>query len=353
MKAAPNATDSSRLSKRTGSGGPAGSLTDILAPWKPWFQRLDALLERQCERLEPGVATHVRHVTGNQGKRLRPALVILSAHARESVLAPSVEEEVLKLSAIVEMVHIATLVHDDILDGAQLRRSRLTADAKWGHEVSVLLGDCLFAQASVMAASFAASHICRRIAETTKVICTGEILQTQRRFDLKLCEKDYLQVIEMKTGALLASACELGAHLAGAVGGAEQPFYEFGRLFGIAYQIYDDCLDLVGSEGDIGKSLGTDLKKGKFTLPQILLLQQAGPNEIPLISSMLLNEHANSQAMLTEAIRRYDTLRQATERAVDFIEEARRQLRSMAASRGRFALEDLAACLETELKRLR
>lgn len=295
---------------------------------------------------------HVRYVTGNQGKRLRPAFAILSAHAQADVIDPSVEPDVLKVATLIEMVHLATLVHDDILDGARLRRGQLTAAVKWGPEVSVLLGDCLLAQASVLAGSFSSPHVCRRVAEATAVICSGEILQSQRRFDLKLSAKDYLRMIEMKTGMLFAVVCELGAHLAGARNGSENRFQEFGRLFGVAYQIYDDCLDLVGSEKHTGKSLGTDLQKGKLTLPEILLLQQSGENEVPLISSMLLNEHANSQTMLIDAIRHHDTLRQATHQAVEFLQEARQQLRPLPATRGRFAMEDIAACLEMELGRL-
>jgi octaprenyl-diphosphate synthase len=349
----PMTTLSHKTGPRKESIRATASLADILAPWKPWFRRLDSLLDKQCEHLEPGLVPSLRYVIGNQGKRLRPAMVILSAHARDENPGPLCEEEILTIACIVEIIHIATLVHDDILDGARLRRNRLTASAKWGPEVSVLLGDFLFAQASMLAASLPSSHCHRRISEGTRTICTGEILQTQRRFDLKLREEDYLRMIEMKTGALFALACELGAFTAGAVDGAEKSWYEFGRLFGIAYQVYDDCLDLVGLEGDIGKSLGTDLQKGKLTLPQILLLRQAPEAEVPLISSMLLNEHANSQAMLIEAIRRHGTLQQASRRAIGFLQEARHHLQSMKATRGRFALEDLTKYLEIELERLR
>jgi len=311
-------------------------------------------LERQCEIFEPSVATCVRYVTSKQGKRLRPALVIFSSQAQSAhnPQSPGLEEDLLKLCTIIEMVHIATLVHDDIMDGAHLRRNRLTAAAKWGQEISVLLGDCLFAHALALAASYPSPWICRRVAEATNLVCSGEILQTQRRFDLKLRETDYLRMIEMKTGALFAVACELGAHLAGASEKAAKSFHEFGRLLGIAYQIYDDCLDLVGSEKNLGKSLGTDLQKGKLTLPEILLLQQAQESEIHLISSILLNEHANSRTMLIELIRRYDTLRQATRQARRFLDEALHQAVLFPDGPGRSSLHGLVDYLKGELNHL-
>ena len=325
---------------------------NVLLSLKPWLQKLEALLERQCEIFEPGVATCERYVISNQGKRMRPALVIFSAQAQDSLSSQSSEDDLLKLCAIIEMIHIATLVHDDIMDGARLRRNRPTATARWGQEISVLLGDCLFAHALALAASYPTPWICRRVAEATNIVCSGEILQTQRRFDLKLRETDYLRMIEMKTGALFAVACELGACLAGASEEAAKPFHEFGRLLGSAYQIYDDCLDLVGSEKDLGKSLGTDLQKGKLTLPEILLLQQAQESEIHLISSILLNEHANSRAMLIEFIRRYDTLHQATRQATALLCEARLKTRLFPTGEGQNSLQGLADCLEGELNRL-
>jgi octaprenyl-diphosphate synthase len=339
-------------SKGSSASTQSPSPMDLLAPLAPAIQKLEKFLEQQCELFEPGVAACARYVVGNQGKRLRPALALFSANAQSSTPLGSVSEPILRLCAIVELVHIATLVHDDIMDGAELRRSRLTAGAKWGNEISVLLGDCLFAHALTLAASFPTPWICRRVAETTNIVCSGEILQTQRRFDLKLNETDYLKMIEMKTGSLFAVACELSGHLSEATPQQCTKFYEFGRLLGIAYQIFDDCLDLFGNEQEVGKSLGTDLQKGKLTLPVILLLQQTKTNETSLISSILLNEHVNSQAMLVEFIRRYDTLKQAVNRARGLLQEASRQLDFLSPNPGRLSLEQLVLYLDTQLQKL-
>lgn len=330
----------------------ANSPSHILAPLAPAISRLEALIEKQCDIFDPGVAACVRYVAQNQGKRLRPALAIFSANAQSGASLGAVQEDLLKVCAIVELIHIATLVHDDIMDGAELRRNRLTAGAKWGHEISVLLGDCLFAHALVLAASFPTPYVCRRVAEATNIACSGEILQTQHRFDLKLRETDYLRMLEMKTGALFAVSCELGAHLHGATPAQLKSFYEFGRILGIAYQIYDDCLDIAGTEKAIGKSLGTDLQKGKMTLPVILLLQQAQPSESHLISSILLNEHVNSRVMLHEYIQRYGTLAQSTAKARALLLQAIGHLQGLPPNNGRKSLESLADFLDTELSKL-
>jgi octaprenyl-diphosphate synthase len=349
----PSARRSPETKKVARDNKPKITPAEILAPLHPILEELEVFLEKQCDIFEPGVAACVRYVANNQGKRLRPALAIFSAHAQSGEKLGKANDDLLKICAVVELVHIATLVHDDIMDGAELRRNRLTAATKWGHEVSVLLGDCLFAHALALAASYPTPFVCRRVAEATNIVCSGEILQTQRRFDLKLNEADYIKMIEMKTGALFAVACELGAYLAGANPQQCQKFYEFGRSLGIAYQIYDDCLDLFGAEKEIGKSLGTDFQKGKLTLPVILLLQEAQKGETQLISSILLNEHANSRGMLTDFIQRYGTLEKSAQKGQLLLKSAISQLDSIPVNEGNSSLQMLATFLDSELSRLR
>jgi octaprenyl-diphosphate synthase len=339
-------------SQRQTSAPSPRSPQEILAPLSRAMTRFEQFLEEQCDTFESGVAHCARYVVSNQGKRLRPALAIFSASSHQGGDVDEPSKDLLTICAIVELVHMATLVHDDIMDEAEIRRSRLTADAKWGHEISVLLGDCLFAHALSLSASFPTPYVCRRIAEATNVVCSGEILQTQRRFDLKLSKADYFKMIEMKTGALFAVACELGSHVAGASESVAEKYYEFGRLLGIAYQIYDDCLDLVGSEKEIGKSLGTDLQKGKLTLPLIHLLEDAQQSEIHLISSILLNEHANSRGMLLDFVKRYQTLQKAARFARSTLTSAKKELSTFGDNAGRQALFDLVAYLDGELARI-
>jgi octaprenyl-diphosphate synthase len=330
----------------------------FLEPITGPLQQIERKLAEQCACFDPNVSACINYVAATQGKWMRPALVFYSASACSGrPLGDRSEtdrhEDLLKAGLIVELVHIATLVHDDILDGATVRRSRLTATAKWGPEISVLLGDCLFAHALKLAAEFPTPLVCRRVAEATNTVCSGEILQTQRRFDLKLSREEYARLIEMKTGALFAVSCELGAFLAGGRAEAQERLLNFGSLFGIAYQIYDDIVDLVGDETETGKSLGTDLQKGKLTLPLILLLEQVENGDHQVVSSLLLNEHDNARGMLMDYVRSHDTVRQSARIALDYARRAMEELAGLPDNEGSQLLRDmnglLIAKLENEL----
>jgi len=155
---------------------------------------------------------------------------------------------------VVELIHLATLVHDDIMDGATKRRGKPTAFAKWGAELSVLLGDCLFCHALKISSNFSDPGMARKIAEAANEVCSGEMLQTQRRFDLKLSIPEYLKIISMKTGALFRVSTELSAALNNCRPDEVLAMRNYGDYLGIAYQIYDDCLDLVATEGSTGKT---------------------------------------------------------------------------------------------------
>jgi octaprenyl-diphosphate synthase len=172
------------------------------------LERVEASILEQARAFDPGVEGYVSYVCKTSGKRIRPALAVLSGGATGGT-----HEGHTRLSVILELVHIASLVHDDIMDGADIRRQVPTAVAKWGSSLSVLLGDSLFAYALELATEFDDTHVCRTIAKASRDVCSGEILQTQRRFDLNLSVADYLKMIEMKTAALFAAASELGARL--------------------------------------------------------------------------------------------------------------------------------------------
>jgi len=237
---------------------------------KPEMEQVERILQEQARAFDPGVEGYVAYVCNSSGKRIRPALALLMGGATGGVT-----EEHRLLSAVLELVHIASLVHDDIMDGATLRRDLPTAAAKWGSTLSVLLGDSLFAYALELATEFEDASICRRIARATRDVCSGEILQTQRRYDFNLALEEYFRMIEMKTAALFAAATELAAALNKQDEAVVASMRDFGLKLGTAYQIYDDCLDLVGDEKTVGKTLGTDLAKGKLTLPMLNLLSGA------------------------------------------------------------------------------
>src|SRR5436190_5859510 len=242
----------------------------IVAPAEPFLQAVAERLKDQINAFENDIAGYAAYALTGQGKQLRPALVALSGGATGQL-----NDAHVLVAVIIEMIHLATLVHDDVMDEAQMRRGRPTLAANWGNEISVLLGDCLFAHALKLAASYPTTEICRAVAAATNTVCAGEILQTQRRKNFELKRSEYFKVIQMKTGELFALSCDLGAFLSGAASVQRQNLRQFGLEIGTAYQIYDDCLDLFGSEAAAGKSLGTDLAKGKLTLPIIWLMEHA------------------------------------------------------------------------------
>ena len=181
------------------------------------------------------------------------------------------------LAAVVEMIHTATLVHDDMLDEAMIRRHAATVNAEWGNETAVLLGDYLFTHAFHLAASLDSTRACRWIGQATNKVCEGEMQQIHHRGNLDLDESDYFAIIEGKTAELTAVSCRLGASYAGAPESTVAALDRYGRNMGIAFQIADDVLDIWGEERVTGKSLGTDLEKQKLTLPIIHLLSESEP----------------------------------------------------------------------------
>ena len=285
----------------------------------PHLYTVEERIRAQAKSFDPAVEGYVSYVCGAGGKRLRPALALLSAGATGKISPDHVD-----LAVIVELIHIATLVHDDIMDGAELRRDQPSANAKWGNAITVLLGDCLFAHALRLSTSFSNSDICRRIADAAAEVCSGEIIQTQRRFDLKLSTADYYRIIEMKTAALFSAECELGAFISEASPPVIGALKSFGTKLGVAYQIYDDILDLAGSEEETGKTLGTDLRKGKFTLPVLLMLQSG--KDLGTIRDLLLKEDKVDGELLVAMLGSAGSLQAAKAVAFRLIAEALEQL---------------------------
>ncbi|HEY5792734.1 MAG TPA: polyprenyl synthetase family protein [Chthoniobacterales bacterium] len=310
----------------------------------PQLYSVEERIQRQAKAFDPAMEGYMSYVVDSGGKRLRPVLALLSGGATGKLTSSHVD-----LAVIVELIHISSLVHDDIMDGADLRRDQPTANAKWGNSLSVLLGDALFAHALRLSTYFENNTISRRISDATVEVCSGEILQTQRRFDLKLNLTDYYKIIEMKTAALFAVSCELGAFLSGAAPEVILAMREFGNKLGIAYQIYDDCVDIAGKEEDAGKTLGTDLQKGKFTLPIILLLQRAPEPVRRQIQEMLLNEEFFDAGILGGHIHRIGAMKAAVATATQLIEDARARLREVPNNHFSKALDSVAAYISSLL----
>lgn len=240
------------------------ALSSLYAGVRPELDRVEARLRRELRSRHPLVDEVLRHGLRLGGKRLRPALLLLSGQA-----AGRLAEEHIVLATVMEMIHTATLVHDDVLDEAQLRRHVDTVNARWSNETSVLLGDFLFSHAFYLASTIGTADACRTIGRATNIVCDGELRQTLSGGNLELSEDDYLAIIDAKTAELCACCCELGAQYAGGDSVSVERLASFGRNLGIAFQIADDLLDVLGQEHETGKSLGTDLAKRKMTLPLI------------------------------------------------------------------------------------
>jgi octaprenyl-diphosphate synthase len=256
---------------------------------QPHLDALGRFLDEQEDAFEPQLRELVRYTFANQGKRIRPTLVFFAGWTGEGRILP----EHVRAAAVVELVHLATLVHDDVLDEATLRHRRPTVGRKFGAPVAVLLGDALFSQALKLAADFPTVDVCRAVALSTRRVCAGEIHQTLERGNPRFSLDEYFEVISLKTGELFAVSCLLGARLAGHPEAYAQAARRFGLQLGIAYQIYDDVADFCGDEGKIGKTLGTDLASGKFTLPLLGLLERRPEAEAAALRREVLAETAS------------------------------------------------------------
>jgi octaprenyl-diphosphate synthase len=312
---------------------PACSWKHIVEPVEPFLEAVSHRLGKQIYEFDPAIAPYAEYALSGNGKHLRPTLVALSANALGEI-----NDSHVTVAVIIEMVHLATLVHDDVMDEAEIRRGQLTLAANWGNEIAVLFGDCLFAQALKLAASFPTPEICRAVAMSTNTVCSGEILQTQHRRNFECSRQEYFRVLEMKTAELFALSCELAACLSAAPAAQRAALRQFGLAFGTAYQVYDDCVDLFGSEAAAGKSLGTDLAKGKLTLPVLLAWERATASNRAKLEKLVQNWQPGSLLRVSELLSRYETLDPSVEIIDQYLDQARQTLRKLPESSGRASL---------------
>lgn len=315
-----------------------GLLDQLYEPICRELEGCERILRAELRNENAYVDQLVRHGFRLGGKRLRPALLLLAAKA-----AGNVTQEHLVLAAVVEMIHTATLVHDDVLDGAAVRRHLHTLNARWGNEASVLVGDYLFTHSFYLASTLSDTFACRTIGRATNLVCEGELRQIESRGNFNLSEDEYLAIIEAKTAELCSCSCLLGAHYAGPrvqeARAVEEALARYGRWLGIAFQITDDLLDLVGHESATGKSMGTDLALQKPTLPVIRLLEQAGPRRHDVVE--LLAADGSRREELGAWFERTDALAYTRRKAADFARKAGDELRLLAASPARKVLGQL------------
>lgn len=304
----------------------ASALKGIYELIQPEIDRVEEVLQAELSHDNPFVAQLIKHSTRFHGKRVRPALLLHCAH-----ILGKVTDVHIALGAVVEMLHNATLVHDDVLDEAQLRRQEKTLNHVWGNEASILFGDYLFAKAYALCAKLHNREANLVLSRTVEEMCVGELSQISTKFNFDIDETRYFEVIRHKTASLFSTACRLGS-----VGSAADPrtvdalaFY--GTRFGMAFQVIDDYLDLTGDEREVGKSLGTDLEKGKLTLPVIRLLHELPQGERREVQDLLSvrNGAADKKSVVLRLIRERDILDYTLRRAREFVEEAKNALRDV------------------------
>jgi octaprenyl-diphosphate synthase len=270
------------------SSHPVLNFEELFQRIAPHMAALDEFMRQQIGQFEPEIRDMAGYCLDTTGKRLRPAMVFICGWRGEGLVAG----ELVRAAGVVEMVHLATLVHDDIMDRAEIRRNRRTAARQFGADAAVLLGDALFSQALHIASQFPTTEVCRLVSESTRKVCSGEIMQTLRRRDINISLDEYRRMIDLKTAELFRVSCFLGASLSAPDPGFARAADQFGHHLGIAYQIYDDLVDFLGEEQHIGKTLGTDLATGKLTLPLMLLLEKVTPEERAAIVNAFRDGHS-------------------------------------------------------------
>ena len=263
-----------------------------------------------------------------RGKMLRPTLVLLCGRA-----CGPLNHQHHVIAAVIEMVHLATLVHDDVLDEAQSRRGGVTLNALHGNETAVILGDLMFSHVFQLCSSLDSQTFGRLISSATNAVCGGELWQLHNRGNYELTEQSYIDIITCKTASLMSLCCHLGAAAAGMPEAACRLFNSFGLNLGIAYQIVDDVTDLVGDEDSAGKTLGTDLVLEKITLPCIHFLQNASPDDKKWWHKMAKSaSHLTAQQLqeqhreILQKLHRTGSLDYARHRAAEYIEKAEQNL---------------------------
>jgi octaprenyl-diphosphate synthase len=332
MLAADSKVDSSLVAK-TARARPAQSWKQIIDPVEPFLEAVSYRLVQQVNAFDPDIVPYADYALNGHGKHLRPALVALSAQA---IGRP--EEAHMTVAVIIEMVHLATLVHDDVMDEAEIRRGRLTFAANWGNDLAVLFGDCLFARALTLAAGFPTPEVCRAVATATNTVCSGEILQTQHKGDFQFTQAQYFKVLEMKTAELFALSCDLSGFLSGAAPEHRKALREYGLAFGTAYQVFDDCVDLFGSEAAAGKSLGTDLAKGKLTLPVLLAWERAESQERERLETLVQTWGPASMSVASKLLAKYETLPASVRIVFEYLGKARQAIEHLPESAGHSGL---------------
>jgi len=322
-----------------------GRLEEILRPIGPQLSDFEERLKSFLSARSPFVYQVTEHILTRRGKRLRPAFVFLSAGQMAADPARAM------LAALaVELIHTATLLHDDVIDFSSTRRGQPTVNSKWNNLVSVLMGDYLFSKAFRLLVQAESVELLDAFSRATERVSLGQLVEIQHVHDFDIGEADYFSLIADKTASLFAVSCEAGGILAGRPQGEREKIRDFGEKVGVAFQISDDLLDIVGSEAVTGKTVGNDLREGKVTLPLIYTLKNGGPPQKSEIVSLLSEGSENGEVeKVAQIIRESGGVEYAQKKALLYGQEAFNLLRDFPATEFKKSLEEVArfaACRE-------
>ncbi len=304
-----------------GKVGQTVTVKDVLELVLEDLQRVDREISRRSVAPVDAITSIGHYLHGGGGKRLRPALLLLS-----SKLVGGGGESAIRLAAVVEMIHTATLVHDDIIDMAEMRRGRPSPNVLWGNHTSVLAGDWLYMQSFHVALEERSFRVLDILIGLTQTMVEGELVQLERLGSMSVAEADYLDLVDRKTASLFAACARLGAIVGEAPEPVEAALGEYAWNLGMAFQLVDDVLDFTARESVLGKPVGSDLKEGKVTLPLLYALDQAGPAERRLVETVLDEGGYQSVAFASvlAMVERHNGIERAMRRAEAFTERARR-----------------------------
>ena len=303
--------------------GPATSALQTMADvWDAYQEELAGVEDEVRRNLDSSVTlvnTVAAHILSSGGKRIRPLLLLLCAR-----LCGYTGKEDLSLGSLVEFIHTATLLHDDVVDDADLRRGRQTARKVWGNQVSILVGDYLYSKAICHIVTFRNQSINEVLSEACRKMAEGEVLQLYYNGNPLISESEYLRIVEHKTAELIAASCRIGAIIGGASEEQQATLFRFGQYLGIAFQLADDTLDYAANSERLGKSLGQDLRQGKATLPLLHLLQHCPEQDRQMIKDRMETRTLTESELLRilSLMHEYGSIAYAMERAREFVASA-------------------------------
>jgi len=301
------------------------SLRDVLRQYEQDIRKMEESFRGYFHSQVSLIPEISEHLISSGGKRFRPLLLLIAAD-----LCGYRGDRRYPLSAVIEFIHTATLLHDDVIDHAETRRGKPSANRVWGNSASVLVGDFLYSKSFQLMSADGDIAVINLLSNTTNIMAEGEVLQLQKCGDIDITEKEYLSVIEKKTAVLISAACAVGALISKAPEARIEAMARFGMRVGMAFQLTDDTLDYVAEEEEFGKAIGTDLREGKITLPLIHTLRKCAPEERKRIKRIVRDTAKDGRAVgeITALISKYRGVDYALEKARMYIEDAKTHLES-------------------------